>query len=112
MKWEVTYVTSSHNYDQVLASTLVGPISVGTSRFALRADPPKLEDLSFDEIIYAALLVTVFYNDQEFYRIGYMLAHEFPPNMTEENIDYKQLIRHISTDKDDITTKTSQIKWT
>ena len=112
MKWEVTYVTSSHNYDQTLVSTLVGPISVGTSRFALRAEPPKLKELPFDEITLAGLLVTVFYNDQEFYRIGYMLMHEIPPDSTEDNIDYKSLIRHISLEEDDITTKVTQITWT
>ena len=110
MKLEVTYVTSSHSYDQILASTLVGPVSAGVSRFALHADHPKLEDLPLDEINLAALLVTVFYNDKEFYRKGYMLYHEMPDDMTEETLDCKEIIRHVSMDPEDITIKSTKIK--
>ena len=38
--------------------------------------------------------------------------HEIPPDSTEDNIDYKSLIRHISLEEDDITTKVTQITWT
>ncbi|KAK8834716.1 Histone chaperone asf1 [Tritrichomonas musculus] len=112
MKWEVDFVASLHEYDQVLASTLVGPISVGINRFALRADPPKLDDLPSDEVKLAALLVKAFYNDQEFYRIGYMVAHDYPPDIPHDNLDIKQLNRYISVDEDFITRKKTQINWT
>lgn len=60
----------------------------------------------------AALLVQALYNDQEFFRIGYnILVHKFPDNMTEENIDYKQLTRCVSLGKDDIITKNTKINW-
>mgnify|MGYP002472360439 CR=1 FL=1 len=112
MKWEVIYATSSHAYDQTLASTFVGPMSVGQSRFIIRADPPKLADLPMDEVILAGLLVQVSYNEQEFYRIGYMLYHDTPPEFSEENPDFSLLVRHISMDPSDIITKETQIKWT
>ena len=96
---------------QTLTSTEVGPILVGVSRFILRADPPRLNELPIDEIIIAALVIQVYYNDQEFYRVGYMLNHEMPTDFNEENPDYSSVIRHVSMDPNDITIKLHQIKW-
>lgn len=111
INWQVCYVGSatSHDYDQILANVLVGPIEIGVNRFVLRADPPKKnDDISPEDFSYTVIMLEAFYKEQEFIRIGYYVSNTIPED-AGDNPDPSKIIREILIE--DTTVHQSQIKW-
>lgn len=47
LEWKIVYVGSANSskFDQTLETVLVGPVKPGKNRFALRAPPPKVNNI-------------------------------------------------------------------
>lgn len=74
------YVGSAtdHDCDQILANVQVGPIEVGVNRFVLRADPPAIEKIPHEDLPLTAIMLSAFYKEKEFFRVGYYVSNTFP----------------------------------
>ena len=112
IKWEVTYCGSaiSHEYDQILTTAFVGPIEVGMNRFVLVASPPKIELIPFDELVLSVIMLSAYYKDQEFIRIGHFVSNDVPPEVQSiDQLDVPTMERSIDVEKP--TVHISQINW-
>lgn len=110
LEFKIIYVGSaeSQQYDQVLESVLVGPVSVGTSKFTLTVpsqDPTKIP--LEDTVGVTVVLLSCSYRDQEFVRVGYYVNNDYidedlkdiPPAVPK----YDKLQRSILSDKPRVT---------
>jgi len=82
LEWKVTYVGSSETkkYDQVITSILVGPVMVGTNKFVLETDVPNTDLIPSHEAIgITVILLSGFYREKEFVRIGYYVNVDYDP---------------------------------
>ncbi|KAE8673147.1 protein FAR1-RELATED SEQUENCE 2-like isoform X1 [Hibiscus syriacus] len=113
---ETFYVGSAEDetYDHLLESVLVGPVNVGTYRFAFQAistDAAKTPDTSRireeDVIGVTVLLLICSYLGQEFVRVGYYANNDYDDEQLREEPPPKVLIekirRNILSDKPMVT---------
>lgn len=64
-------------YDQELDSILVGPIPVGVNKFVFKANAPDASKIPQKDLLGVTVcMVTCFYKNQEFIRIGYYVNNE------------------------------------
>merc|ERR1711998_323775 len=85
----------------------VGPMQVGGYKIVFQADPP-------DALLgVTVILLSCFYKDQEFIRVGYYVNSEYDsPELNEsppENPIYERIQRNILADKPRVTRY--QIDW-
>jgi len=116
LEWKIIYVGSaeSEKYDQVLDSTLVGPVMVGLNKFVFQTEPPNAAEIPDKDVLgVTVVLITASYKGQEFIRIGYYVNNEYdteelrlsPP----EKHDLTKVVRNILADKPRVTR--FQIDW-
>lgn len=80
LEWKVTYVGSAEDqtHDQVLEEVMVGPVPVGVSKFVLQADGPDAALIPVNDMVgLTVVLITCFYREKEFVRIGYYVNNEY-----------------------------------
>jgi len=82
----VVYVGSATNkgFDQELDSVLVGPVQQGISRFVLEVPHPDPQKIPSEDLleVHAALL-SGFYKDKEFVRVGYWVHNAYALPLAE-----------------------------
>lgn len=117
IEWKLTYVGSaeSDDYDQLLDSVDVGPMQVGPYKFVFQADAPDPRRIPTHDVLgVTVILLSCFYHEKEFIRIGYYVNTEYDaPELMEappEQIQYERLVRNILVDKPRVTRY--QIDWT
>ncbi|KAK8808437.1 hypothetical protein WA158_008338 [Blastocystis sp. Blastoise] len=79
LEWKLTYITNpeSQDDDQILDILTVGPVTKGTHKFYLQADPPDPSNIPQEHLLGpTAIIITCSYNDQQFFRVGYYLNNE------------------------------------
>eukprot|EP01120_Amphizonella_sp_Union-15-10_P005679 TRINITY_DN1715_c0_g1_i1.p1 TRINITY_DN1715_c0_g1~~TRINITY_DN1715_c0_g1_i1.p1 ORF type:complete len:238 (-),score=54.04 TRINITY_DN1715_c0_g1_i1:66-779(-) len=87
LEWTLTYVGSaeSKDYDQILDSILLGPVSIGQNKFVFQANAPDIEKIPKSEILgVTVVLISCSYKNQEFFRVGYYVNNEIEPKSPEE----------------------------
>ncbi|KAI5502634.1 chromatin assembly or disassembly [Trichomonas vaginalis G3] len=113
IKLEVIYVGSTQQgseYEQILASKKIGPIEVGLSRFVIKAKPPQVSKIPFEEAALAGLTVRALYKDQEFNKILYFVSNEIPATATSfDGLDLSTIDREV--DDENKTVHPKQINW-
>jgi len=116
IEWKLTYVGSaeSDDYDQLLDSVDVGPMQVGPYKFVFQAEAPDPRRIPTHDILgVTVILLSCFYHEKEFIRIGYYINTEYDaPELMEsppEQILYERLVRNILVDKPRVTRY--QIDW-
>jgi len=116
IEWKLTYVGSaeSDDYDQLLDSVDVGPMQVGPYKFVFQAEAPDPRRIPTHDILgVTVILLSCFYHEKEFIRIGYYVNTEYDaPELMEvppEQIMYEKLVRNILVDKPRVTRY--QIDW-
>mmetsp|Transcript_27382 Transcript_27382/g.64674 ORF Transcript_27382/g.64674 Transcript_27382/m.64674 type:complete len:210 (-) Transcript_27382:194-823(-) len=116
IEWKLTYVGSaeSDDYDQLLDSVDVGPMQVGPYKFVFQAEAPDPRRIPTHDILgVTVILLSCFYHEKEFIRIGYYVNTEYDaPELMEappEQILYERLVRNILVDKPRVTRY--QIDW-
>lgn len=78
--WKIIYVGSaeSEEYDQVLDTVFVGPVTVGRHKFVFQADGPDVSKIPQQDIVgVTVVLLTCTYRKQEFVRVGYYVNNEY-----------------------------------
>jgi len=110
LEWKFTYVGSAENsaYDQILDVVLVGPISVGISRFSIESDCPDFSRIPPEDAIgVTCLLITGHFLGQEFLRVGYFINNEYDRPELRENPpkqpDFDRILREILLEKPRVT---------
>mmetsp|Transcript_16767 Transcript_16767/g.54835 ORF Transcript_16767/g.54835 Transcript_16767/m.54835 type:complete len:205 (-) Transcript_16767:139-753(-) len=110
LEWKIVYVGSAEDeqYDQVLDSVLVGPMTTGSYRFLFQADPPDPSRIPAGDILgVTVVLLTCSYNDQEFLRVGYYVNNEYMDEELRENppaeVRVDRIARSILADKPRLT---------
>ncbi len=76
----MVYVGSarSKGFDQELDSVLVGPVAQGVSRFVLEVPPPNPSRIPPEDLLGAtAVMLSCFYKDKEFVRVGYWVSNDY-----------------------------------
>ena len=117
IEWKLINVGSaeSDEYDQLLDSVLVGPMQVGGYKIVFQAEPPDPSKIPLHDLLgVTVILLSCFYRDREFIRIGYYVNSEYdclelneaPP----EYPIYERIVRNILADKPRVTRY--QIDWT
>jgi len=116
IEWKLIYVGSaeSDDHDQLLDSVLVGPMQVGGYKIVFQAEPPDARRIpSHDLLGVTVILLSCFYRDREFIRVGYYVNSEYDsPELNEnppEQPIYERIIRNILADKPRVTRY--QIDW-
>jgi len=110
LEFKIIYVGSAEDekLDQVLDSSLVGPIPIGALKFVLQADcPDKAKIPATDAVGVTCLLLTCSYIGQEFIRVGYFVNNEYenedlklnPPSKP----DFSRIVREVLVDKPRVT---------
>lgn len=88
LEWRVIYVGSPEgdNYDQVLESIFVGPVTAGSFRFTLETNPPEPANIPADDLLgVTVILLTCSYRGNEFIRVGYYVNVEYLEEELREN---------------------------
>jgi len=116
IEWKLVYIGSSKDvkYDQVLDSFSMGPLEYGVMQFDLESSPPDSSKIPQSEILgVTAIILSVSYNSQEFFRVGYYVYNFYEdPEMQEsppEQVQIDKITRNILADKPRITR--FDIKW-
>lgn len=78
------------------------------NRFVLKVDPPKFEDIPPEEFMLTLTMLTAYYKEQEFFRIGYYVSNTIPDD-AGDNPDPSTIEREILTE--DTTVVQSTINW-
>ena len=88
MEWRMIYVGSaeSETYDQVLDTIVVGPVPEGRHMFVFQADAPNPDKIpSADLLGVTIVLITCYYRNQEFLRVGYYVNTEYIDQEMRDN---------------------------
>lgn len=86
LEWRVVYVGSARSeaYDQELDSVLVGPVSLGVSRFVLDVPAPDPSKIPAEDLLGAtAIMITCSFKGKEFVKVGYWVSNS-PKNPPPE----------------------------
>lgn len=116
IEWKLIYVGSaeSDEHDQELDSILVGPMQASAYKIVFQADPPDPRRIPAQDLLgVTVILLSCFFRDKEFIRIGYYVSNEYdsvelnetPP----EQPIYERLVRNILADRPRVTRY--QIDW-
>ena len=110
IEWKLTYVGSaeSDQHDQELDSVLVGPMQVGGYKIVFQADPPDPTRIPPQDLLgVTVVLLSCFYKDREFIRVGYYVNNEYDEEDLRENPpatpQIERLVRNILADKPRVT---------
>jgi len=110
LEWKIIYVGSaeSENFDQVLESILVGPVTAGTNKFLFQADSPDPTKIPAHAILgITVVLLACSYKSREFIRVGYFVYNEYDlPALREQPPtipDCPRLVRNILLEKPRVT---------
>jgi histone chaperone ASF1 len=110
VEWKLIYVGSSKDqkYDQVLDSFSMGPLEYGVMQFDLESNPPDSSKIPKDDLLgITAIILTVSYHEEEFFRVGYYVYNNYlEPELLEnppEQILLEKVFRNILADKPRIT---------
>jgi histone chaperone ASF1 len=110
LEWRVTYVGNAEDpsYDQTLEEVMVGPLVVGINRFVLQAPPPDYSKIAQEDLVgVTVVLISCFYVNREFLKIGYYVANEYTVEIDPENPPYPVrmdlLRRNIAADQPRVT---------
>jgi len=117
IEWKLIYVGSaeSDEHDQLLDSVLVGPMQVGGYKIVFQADAPDPRRIPPHDLLgVTVVLLSCFYRDREFIRVGYYVNSEYdclelneaPP----EQPMLERIVRNILADQPRVTRY--QIDWT
>jgi len=116
IEWKLIYIGSSKDvkYDQVLDSFSMGPLEYGVMQFDLESAAPDWGKIPQSEILgVTAIILSVSYRNQEFFRVGYYVYNFYEDPELQENPPESVLIdkvtRNILADKPRITR--FDIKW-
>jgi len=116
IEWKLVYVGSaeSDQHDQELDSICVGPMQVGGYKIVFQADPPDASRIPHNDLLgVTVILLSCFYKDQEFIRVGYYVNSEYDSPELNENPPelpmYERIQRNILADKPRVTRY--QIDW-
>jgi len=116
IEWRLLYIGSSKDvkYDQVLDSFSMGPLEYGVMQFDLESAAPNPEQIPQSELLgVTAIILSVSYNNQEFFRVGYYVYNFYEdPELSEnppEQVQIDKITRNILSDKPRITR--FDIKW-
>jgi histone chaperone ASF1 len=88
VEFRMVYVGSTQGpeYDQMLESVMVGPVPVGVSKFVLEAPAPKLDLIPQSDIVgLTVMLLSCYYLDKEFIRVGYYVNNDYIDEELREN---------------------------
>ena len=67
----------SDDHDQLLDSVLVGPMQVGGYKIVFQADPPDPRRIPTNDLLgVTVVLLSCFYREREFIRVGYYVNSE------------------------------------
>jgi len=116
IEWKLVYVGSaeSDQHDQLLDSICVGPMQVGGYKIVFQAERPDVSRIPGSDLLgVTVILLSCFYKDQEFIRVGYYVNSEYDsPELNEappESPIYERIQRNILADKPRVTRY--QIDW-
>ncbi|KAL1526878.1 hypothetical protein AB1Y20_015569 [Prymnesium parvum] len=116
IEWKLIYVGSpeSDQHDQLLDSICVGPMQVGGYKIVFQADAPDPTRIPHADLLgVTIILLSCYYRDQEFIRVGYYVNSEYDaPELNEnppERPIYERITRNILADKPRVTRY--QIDW-
>mmetsp|Transcript_18840 Transcript_18840/g.42103 ORF Transcript_18840/g.42103 Transcript_18840/m.42103 type:complete len:155 (-) Transcript_18840:1781-2245(-) len=116
IEWRLVYVGSaeSDQHDQLLDSVLVGPMQVGGYKIVFQADAPDARRIPPHDLLgVTVILLSCFYKEKEFIRVGYYVNSEYDtPELNEappEQPIYERIQRNILADKPRVTRY--QIDW-
>jgi len=116
LEWKLVYVGSAHSeeYDQEIDSVLMAPSAVGSFKFVFQGDPPDPRRIPPADLLgVTVVLLSCFYRDKEFIRVGYYVNTEYADPELNENPPeqplYDRLMRNILADKPRVTRY--QIDW-
>jgi len=116
IEWKVTYVGSPKDdaYDQELDSFSIGPFTeAGIMQFDIEPMQPDISKIPQDDLLgVAAIIHSVSYQKQEFFRVGYFVYNNYEDPFLLENpypIQYDKIVRSILADKPRIIRH--QIDW-
>ncbi|KAM3145473.1 hypothetical protein pb186bvf_002517 [Paramecium bursaria] len=111
IEWSLVYIGApkDERYDQVLDSFSMGPLVKGTMQFQLISDPPDYKKIPTKEDLFGitAIILSVSYKSQEFFRVGYYVYNNYTSQENIENepaeIIIEDISRQILCDKPRIT---------
>ncbi|KAK2179553.1 hypothetical protein NP493_483g01021 [Ridgeia piscesae] len=102
LEWKIIYVGSaeSEDYDQTLDTVVVGPVIAGRHMFVFETDPPDATKIPREDVVgVTVVLLTCYYRNQEFIRVGYYVNNEYVEPELKENPpqepDFNKLQRNI-----------------
>ena len=107
----MVYVGSAKNkgFDQELDSVLVGPVAQGVSRFLLEVPAPDHSKIPADDLLGAtAVMLSCFYKDKEFVRVGYWVSNDYRLPLAEDEAPppsppAADIVRSVLADKPVVT---------
>ncbi|KAG8224441.1 hypothetical protein J437_LFUL001394 [Ladona fulva] len=88
LEWRIIYVGSaeSEEFDQVLDTVYVGPVSEGRHMFVFQAEAPDPLKIPVGDIVgVTVVLLTSCYRGQEFIRVGYYVNNDYEDVELREN---------------------------
>ena len=116
IEWKLVYVGSaeSNEHDQLLDSVLVGPMQVGGYKIVFQAEPPDPRRIPVSDLLgVTIILLSCFYREREFIRVGYYVNLEYDcPELNEAPPSppaYERIVRSILQDTPRVTRY--QIDW-
>jgi len=86
LEWKLVYVGSSESekFDQELETVIVGPVAIGRNAFTLQAPAPQLDLIPIADVLgVTVLLLSGFYKEREFIRIGYYVNNDYTDQTAE-----------------------------
>ena len=116
IEWKLIYVGSaeSDHHDQLLDEVCVGPLQVGGYKIVFQADAPDPRAIPMHDLLgVTVILLSCFYKEREFIRVGYYVSSEYDSEELNTNPPespaYERLVRNILADKPRVTRY--QIDW-
>ncbi|CAD8087182.1 unnamed protein product [Paramecium sonneborni] len=115
--WKLIYIgcPNDNKQDQVLEQFSMPPLQQGTMQFTLMSPGPKFELISSKENLFGAtaIILSVKYRNQEFFRVGYYVYNSYlDPDLIENDPPYvviDKVYRQINTSTPRITR--TNIDW-
>jgi len=107
VEWKVIYVGSpkDEKYDQVIDTFSIGPFPEGgIMQFDIESSPPDYSKIPEEDLLgVSAIIHSVSYEKQEFFRVGYFVYNNYEDPFLVENPPYPaqvdKIVRSILADK-------------
>jgi len=110
IEWKLIYIgkADDKNFDQELESVLIGPLQVGQMKFDFECEKPDVSKIPKEDLLgITAIILTCYYNNEEFFRVGYYVNNVNTEDPENENpdapMDIEKVERYILHDKPRIT---------